>query len=94
MSVNHDRFFYRTNDLCTFINFKNYRQKLKYCCKNLFEAQNARRYLRDELYQEFDIFAKYYHLFCQKIKRSQLNKLFLIDYLKRDINFVVQNQSI
>ena len=42
---------YRMNDLCTLINFVDWRQKFRHACDNFFEVENARRYFQNELKQ-------------------------------------------
>ena len=40
---------YRFDELYTLVSFKDYRAKLRKCCDDQFEVENARIYLRDKL---------------------------------------------
>ena len=81
---------YRVNDLCTISTFADWRHKLRHCCGNPFESEDARLYLRETLKQGTDSFADYYNLFYQKKERSLMEDSSLIDCLKRNVNYSTQ----
>ncbi len=81
---------YRVNGLCTISTFADWRHKLRHCCGNPFESEDARLYLRETLKQGTDSFADYYNLFYQKKERSLMEDSSLIDCLKRNVNYSTQ----
>ena len=85
---------WRKAGVCTLSTLADWIEKLRDCCGNPFEAQDARKYLRDELRQGSSTFNDYYNLFVQKMARSQLDELSLIDCLERGVSFSVQQQAI
>ncbi len=84
---------YRSDGLCILVSFKDYRAKLRKCCGDQFEAENARTYLRDKLRQEKLPFDEYYNLFLQKKERSQMEEASLIDALQRNVNYDTQRAA-
>ena len=81
---------YRMDGYCILTNFQEWRAKLRKCCGNPFEAQDARIYLRETLKQEKLPFDEYYNLFLQKKERSQMEDASLVDALQRNVNYNTQ----
>ena len=81
---------YRVDGYCILTNFQEWRAKLRKCCGNPFEAQDARIYLREALKQEKLLFDEYYNLFLQKKERSQMEDASLVDALQRNVNYNTQ----
>ncbi|KAL9062677.1 MAG: hypothetical protein Q9161_009767 [Pseudevernia consocians] len=81
---------YRVDGYCILTNFQEWRAKLRKCCGNPFEAQDARIYLRETLRQEKLPFDEYYNLFLQKKERSQMEDASLVDALQRNVNYNTQ----
>ena len=81
---------YRVDSYCILTNFQEWRAKLRKCCGNPFEAQDARIYLRETLKQEKLPFDEYYNLFLQKKERSQMEDASLVDALQRNVNYNTQ----
>lgn len=84
---------YRKDGLCTLTTLSDWRQKLRHLCGNPFEEEDARTYLRDTLKQGTTPFHEYYHLFCQKKERSRMDDTALLDCLKRNVNYTVQEKT-
>ena len=81
---------YRVDGCCILPSFLEWRVKLRKCCGNPFEAQDARTYLRETLRQEKLPFHEYYNLFLQKKERSQMEDASLVDALQRNVNYSTQ----
>lgn len=81
---------YRVNGLCIIASFPEWRSKLRHCCGNPFEAEDARIYLRETLKQGSGSFDEYYNLFYQKKERSQMENASLVDCMKRNVNYSTQ----
>lgn len=81
---------YRVDGLCSLTSFQDWRIKLRQCCGNPYEAEDARTYLREQLRQGQMPFDEYYNLFLQKKERSQMEDASLIDALKRNVNYQTQ----
>ncbi len=78
---------YRVNDLCIIFTFADWQHKLRHCCDNSFETEDAHLYLRETLKQDTNSFADYYNLFYQKKEHSLMKDFSLIDCLKRNVNY-------
>ena len=81
---------YRVNDLCIIFIFADWRHKLRHCCDNSFETEDACLYLRETLKQGTNSFVDYYNLFYQKKECSLMKDFSLIDCLKRNVNYFIQ----
>lgn len=84
---------YRKDGLCTLTTLFDWRQKLRHLCGNPFEEEDARTYLRDTLKQGPMPFHEYIHLFFQKKERSRMDDAALLDCLKRNVNYSVQEKA-
>ncbi|KAL8641798.1 MAG: hypothetical protein Q9228_001435 [Teloschistes exilis] len=84
---------YRKDGLCTLTTLFDWRQKLRHLCGNPFEEEDARTYLRATLKQGPMPFHKYIHLFFQKKERSRMDDTALLDCLKRNVNYSVQEKA-
>ncbi|KAL9576577.1 MAG: hypothetical protein Q9203_007716, partial [Teloschistes exilis] len=84
---------YRKDGLCTLTTLFDWRQKPRHLCGNLFEEEDARTYLRDTLKQGSIPFHEYIHLFFQKKERSRMDDPALLDCLKRNVNYSVQEKA-
>ncbi len=81
---------YRVNDLCIIFIFANWWYKLRHCCDNSFETEDAHLYLRETLKQGTNSFVNYYNLFYQKKECSLMKDFSLINCLKRNVNYFTQ----
>lgn len=81
---------YRIDGICTLSSFDEYRQRLRQCCGNPFEEQDARTYLQEELKQDKMSFLEYYQLFCKKKERSRLDDVSLVDCYRRNVSYQLQ----
>ncbi len=81
---------YRVNDLCIIFIFADWQHKLRHCCDNSFETEDAHLYLRETLKQDMNSFVDYYNFFYQKKEHSLMKKFSLIDCLKRNVNYFTQ----
>ena len=84
---------YRHEGLCYVTSFADWRAKLRACCGNPYEAEDARTYLRDTLKQGSMPFDEYWNLFCQKKERSRMDESSLIDCLKRNVSYSTQTAA-
>jgi len=81
---------YRVNDLCIIFIFADWQHKLRHCCDNSFETEDAHLYLRETLKQDMNSFVDYYNFFYQKKEHSLMKNFSLIDCLKRNVNYFTQ----
>ena len=59
---------YRVNDFFIIFIFADWQHKLRHCCDNSFETEDARLYLREILKQGTNSFVDYYNLFYQNVR--------------------------
>ena len=85
---------YRTDGLSTVRTFKEWRAKLRECCGNRFEEEDARTYLRDTLKQGSMSFDEYFNLFSQKKDKSHMEEASLIDAMKRNVSYSTQSSAL
>ena len=85
---------YRSEGLCILSSFADWRAKLRDCCGNRFEEEDARIYLRDTLKQGSMSFEEYYNLFAQKKEKSRMEDASLIDAMKRNVNYATQTSAL
>lgn len=85
---------YRIEGLCSLTSFADWRRKLREACRDRFEEQDSRVYLRDTLKQDSMSFDEHYSLFSQKKERSHMEDASLIDAMKININYLVQAAAI
>lgn len=85
---------YRTDGLSTIRTFKEWRARLRECCGNRFEEEDARTYLRDTLKQGSMSFDEYFNLFSQKKDKSHMEEASLIDAMKRNVSYSTQSSAL
>ncbi len=81
---------YRVNDLCIIFIFADWQYKLRHCCNNSFKAKDVHLYLHETLKQDMNSFVNYYNFFYQKKEHSLMKYFWLIDCLKRNVNYFTQ----
>ena len=86
--------FYRIDDICIILVFITYLRTLRDVCGNLFEAENARVYLRNTFKQNKMTFSEYHLIFVIKKERVNMNDDALIKCFKNGVNFVTQQAAI
>ena len=86
--------FYRVNGICSIPVFSLYLRSLRDVCGNLFEAEDARAYLRNTLRQDKMTFPEYLLLFVAKKERANMDNGALIECLRLRVNFSTQQAAI
>ena len=85
---------YWKDGICTIFTFTEYWWILCHVCGNPFEAEDTRMYLQNTLKQDSMSFVKYYQLFCQKKDHSGIKEASLINCIKHNVTYAVQQQLI